>query len=104
MSVHTCPIRVSAATRLEAATRSRKVAVPNHHKTNLRSVFLATVLVSLILFAQGCGGGGGGSSTLPSEPEVSQADDGQISIVITDAEGDFVTYAVDVTSLLLEKS
>lgn len=95
MSIHTCPIRVSAATRL------RKVPVRPRRRNDLWSMFLATVLFSLVLFAQGCGSGGGGSTTPQPDPI---AESGVISIVFTDAEGDFVTYAVDVTSLLLEKT
>ena len=95
MSIHTCPIRVSAATRL------RKVPVRPRRRNDLWSMFLATVLFSLVLFAQGCGSGGGGSAAPQPDPI---AESGVISIVFTDAEGDFVTYAVDVTSLLLEKT
>ncbi|TDJ40513.1 MAG: hypothetical protein E2O61_01190 [Gammaproteobacteria bacterium] len=94
MSIHTCPIRVSAATRL------RKGPVRPRRRNDLWSMFLATVLFSLVLFAQGCGSGGG--STTPQPDPI--AESGVISIVFTDAEGDFVTYAVDVTSLLLEKT
>ena len=95
MSIHTCPIRVSAATRL------RKGPVRPRRRNDLWSMFLATVLFSLVLFVQGCGSGGGGSTTPQPDPI---AESGVISIVFTDAEGDFVTYAVDVTSLLLEKT
>ena len=95
MSINTCPIRVSAATRLT------RVPVRNRNKSEWWSVFLATILFSLILFTQGCGGGG--SSVAQPDP-VTPVGEGQISIVFTDAEEDFVTYAVDVTSLLLEKS
>ena len=95
MSIHTCPIRVSAATRLQ------KVPVRPRRRNDLWSMFLATVLFGLVLFAQGCGGGGGGSAAPQPDPI---AESGVISIVFTDAEGDFVTYAVDVTSLLLEKT
>ncbi len=95
MSINTCPIRVSAATRLT------RVPVRNRNKSEWWSVFLATILFSLILFTQGCGGGG---SSVPQPDPVTPVGEGQISIVFTDAEEDFVTYAVDVTSLLLEKS
>ncbi len=95
MSINTCPIRVSAATRLT------RVPVRNRNKSEWWSVILATILFSLILFTQGCGGGG---SSVPQPDPVTPVGEGQISIVFTDAEEDFVTYAVDVTSLLLEKS
>lgn len=95
MSINTCPIRVSAATRIT------RVPVRNRNKSEWWSVILATILFSLILFTQGCGGGG---SSVPQPDPVTPVGEGQISIVFTDAEEDFVTYAVDVTSLLLEKS
>jgi len=76
--------------------------VRNRNKSEWWSVILATILFSLILFTQGCGGGGG--SSVPQPDPVTPVGEGQISIVFTDAEEDFVTYAVDVTSLLLEKS
>ncbi|MCZ6642582.1 MAG: hypothetical protein O7F71_13470 [Gammaproteobacteria bacterium] len=97
MSINTCPIRVSAVTRLT------RVPVRHRGKSEWWSAILAAILFSLILFTQGCGGGGTGSSVAQPDP-VTPLGEGQISIVFTDAEEDFVTYAVDVTSLLLEKS
>lgn len=46
-------------------------------------------------------GGGGGSSSNPPPP---QSTDGTAYIAITDADGDFLSYTVDVTSLKLRRA
>ncbi|MCG8317694.1 MAG: DUF4382 domain-containing protein [Pseudomonadales bacterium] len=61
--------------------------------------FLSVAVFTFIM--AGCGGGSGGSET--GEADTS-GDQGQLALALTDAEGDFVTYAVDVTSITLEKS
>ncbi len=57
----------------------------------------AALLVT-IAFAVACGGGGGGTEV--GNPALSE----EVYVGITDAEGDFVTYAVDVLSLTLRKA
>lgn len=57
--------------------------------------FFVAVFTSLILVA--CGGGSGGSSDSSAE------ESGEIIIGLTDAEGDFHNYIVDVLSVKLEK-
>ena len=56
---------------------------------------LGAVLLGLIVLAQGCGGGGG-SNNAAVAPEATTADEeGKLIIGITDAQGDFVSYADD---------
>lgn len=64
------------------------------------SARLRTALVAAaatLLAVTGCGGGSGGSS-------LSAAADGTVLVSLTDADGDFLRYAVDVVSLELEKA
>ena len=56
-------------------------------------------LAVFALLLQGCGGGSGGSTTTPPV-----ADTGQVMVSMRDAAGDFVSYAVDVTSLQLQRA
>ncbi len=54
------------------------------------------MMVAILALLAGCNPGDGGS-------DVAEAENGEISIGLTDAEGDFVTYKVAVTSLTLTK-
>jgi len=56
---------------------------------------LHMLLVAASVALAACGGGGSGSDTV--------ADSGAVVIGLTDADGDFVTYTVDVTSLTLTR-
>ncbi len=58
-------------------------------------LFLAVLILALAL--SGCGGGGGSGTG-----DVS--DSGEVVIALTDAEGDFASYTVDVLSLTLTKA
>ena len=58
------------------------------------------LFLSLIFLIQGCGGGGGSSS---SSSGSSSSSSGQALIGLTDAPGDFVRYAVNVTAVQLQK-
>ncbi len=58
-------------------------------------------LLALLIVAQGCGGGGSSSPAAPA-PEA-PPDTGALFIGITDAEGDFLRYTVDVESLTLTR-
>jgi hypothetical protein len=63
-----------------------------------RRALLAAALGSALLLGA-CGGGGSDDS---SSPPVS-ADEGQVMIGLTDADGDFIRYAVTVESITLER-
>jgi hypothetical protein len=49
---------------------------------------------------QGCGGGGGGSAAAP----VAGSGNGELTVAMRDASGDFLSYTVDVTSLRLSRA
>lgn len=66
-----------------------------HWTTNLRWLIAAGALTLLTA----CGGGGGGG--VANNPA---ADFGDVVVGVTDAEGDFVTYRVDVRSIRMEKA
>jgi hypothetical protein len=61
---------------------------------------------TLALVLAACGGGGGGNPPAASNgpPESGCVDCGTTFIAITDADGDFLSYTVDVTSLKLRKA
>jgi hypothetical protein len=63
------------------------------------SNFLMANLILLTLSLSGCGGGGGSSSNggTPST-------NGEVVIGLTDAQGDFVSYSVDILSITLTKA
>ncbi len=68
---------------------------------SIPSGFWLALMCSLVLSA--CGGGGSSSSgaaTAPLAPPTSE-ESGDLLVSITDAEGDFVRYAVDVNQLTL---
>ncbi|HZF25077.1 MAG TPA: DUF4382 domain-containing protein [Steroidobacteraceae bacterium] len=77
----------------------------------LFSAFLSRARAGLLLiFALvlgGCGGGGmdsTGTTTPPSQACSSGSDCGPLFVSITDADGDFLSYSVDVLSLTLKKA
>ena len=78
--------------------------------SSCRHRFATYASIALITLS-GCGGGGGSSPQAPAasgqapatNPAVSD-DNGELLIGITDAEGDFVTYIVDVTSIQLHRA
>jgi hypothetical protein len=59
--------------------------------------FAASALLAAMLTA--CGGGGSGSNGSDNN-----SDSGKVALGITDAEGDFLSYSVDVTSIKLVKA
>lgn len=61
----------------------------------------STVLALAALVLAGCGGGSGGSET--PDP-IDTVDEGIVFIGLTDAEGDFASYTVDVLSVTLERA
>ncbi|MEM7097244.1 MAG: DUF4382 domain-containing protein [Pseudomonadota bacterium] len=75
---------------------------------DLRSIFRISLGITLIaMILTGCGGGGGSGGSAPvAAPDPSGSDDGsgELLVGITDAEGDFISYTVDVTSLELTRA
>ncbi len=74
------------------------------HRSITGAVFLG-VLLTLV----GCGGGGGGSSSpltelAASSGSTSADDTGTVIVGITDAEGDFLSYVVDVNRIRLARA
>lgn len=68
--------------------------------SGLKFGFWTAVLVFLV----GCGGGGGSSSNpAPLAGSGGEEDTGQVVLALTDAEGDFASYTVSVTSIVLER-
>jgi hypothetical protein len=66
---------------------------------------LGLATAALALF--GCGGSGGGSastSTTPTTTPSACGDCGTLMVGLTDADGDFVSYSVDVLSLKLQRA
>lgn len=63
-----------------------------------KRLLLLTLLLMGGWLLGGCGGSGSGSTATTG----SGADTGEVLITLTDAEGDFVTYSVDVASITLE--
>ena len=63
------------------------------------------IALSLAFALTACGGGGGSPPAASNGPPTSDCVDcGTTLIAITDADGDFLSYTVDVTSLKLKKA
>ncbi len=69
--------------------------------TPIRQKLAAAFFAVLTLALAGCGGGGGAS---PTPQGCDSASCGSMYIGLTDADGDFLTYTVDVVSLSLKKA
>jgi hypothetical protein len=70
---------------------------PTAGTARLRWLLFSWLMLSAATFGlAGCGGGGGGGG--------SAASTGDVVIGLTDAEGDFLTYSVDVTSVTLVRA
>ena len=65
---------------------------------------LGALACALLITA--CGGGGMGSPPTANGPQPSSTcgDCGLVYLALTDADGDFMSYTVDVTSLKLERA
>jgi hypothetical protein len=66
--------------------------------------WLTTSLAAFILILAGCGGGGGGSQPVVANQGCDAATCGTLLVGLTDADGDFLSYSVDVVSLSLRKA
>ena len=75
----------------------------SNHGRKRGFIFCMGILALLAFSQAGCGGGGdsGGSS---SSSGGGQAPSGEVVIGITDAEGDFISYSVDILSITLIKA
>lgn len=74
--------------------------------TNVWHALAGMCLLSMLLVTAGCGGGGGGNSEIvaQSASNTPQAASGELLLSITDAEGDFVSYLVEVAGLTLHRA
>ncbi len=80
---------------------------------NSQTVWMWVTLVAVSLLMAACGGGSGASTTTneppiavqcnPGDPSTA-AECGTLLVGLTDADGDFLSYAVNVLSLQLEKA
>ena len=68
----------------------------------LRALLIAPILIALFALAA-CGGGSGGQAPIPSQG-CSGSNCGTLLVGLTDADGDFLSYSVDVVSLSLRKA
>ena len=76
-------------------------------RTSVSQALAGMCLLTLILFASACGGGGGGGSSAAAPAATTESEEpltGELIVGITDAEGDFVSYIVDVVSLTLHRA
>jgi hypothetical protein len=74
--------------------------------TRFRGALSRFGIYSCALLLAACGGGGGGSppASIGGSPSSSCTDCGTAYIAITDADGDFLSYTVDVVSLKLKRA
>jgi hypothetical protein len=71
--------------------------------TRLRAILRASWIAALAgVGLAGCGGSSGGDPS-PSRPPAASSDSGTLLISLTDADGDFVGYTVDVLSVTLQR-
>ncbi len=69
----------------------------------IRNLFIAPLL-ALLLAACGGGGSGGEESPTPAPQGCTASSCGTVFLSLTDADGDFLSYSVDVVSLSLRKA
>lgn len=69
----------------------------------LRALYIAPLLIAIFTFA-GCGGGGGGAGVTPAPTGCTDSTCNTVLVGLTDADGDFLSYSVDVVSLSLRKA
>jgi len=77
-------------------------------KTSFRGALARLAVFSCALILSACGGGGGGATPVAGSggptSSACAADCGTAYIAITDADGDFLSYTVDVVSLKLKRA
>jgi hypothetical protein len=76
----------------------------HYWRSNIRVASRLVALVTIGLSLAGCGGSGGSHGTALSGSCASSADCGSLLVGLTDADGDFVSYSVDVLSLTLKRA
>ena len=78
----------------------------------IQTIWMSVALILIAISGSGCGGGAATTSTVeppvvalcnPADPATA-AECGTLMIGLTDADGDFLSYTVDVLSLILEKA
>ncbi len=77
----------------------------------ISAILRAVSLTALVLLIAGCGGGSGSpiaqaindSATCDPNDPATAAECGTVLVSVTDAEGDFVSYSVDILSLTLQR-
>lgn len=76
-----------------------------YRRPNMRVASRLIALIAMGLSLAGCGGSGGGShGTAQNTSCATAADCGSLLVGLTDADGDFVSYSVDVLSLTLKRA
>ncbi|MEO1320042.1 MAG: DUF4382 domain-containing protein [Pseudomonadota bacterium] len=83
-----------------ARTILERLRTPGAARARDALIYAAMVIAMIALSA--CSGGGGGD--VADEDPIAGGNSGLLYVGLTDAEGDFVTYAVDVDSILLERA
>ncbi|MEM1434960.1 MAG: DUF4382 domain-containing protein [Pseudomonadota bacterium] len=79
-------------------------ATTEHQGTrSLRNKLSVLTLLLWSVMLVGCGGGGGGGDSVPAPISTAPPDEGELFVGLTDAEGDFLSYAVAVSALSLER-
>jgi hypothetical protein len=76
-------------------------------KRFVHSAWSLIAITAAAVALAGCGGSGGGSAGMTTNPTVTPsacADCGTLMVGLTDADGDFVSYSVDVLSLKLQRA
>ena len=63
--------------------------------------FISFIMILALVTLAACGGGGGEDPA--NEQDTAESEAGDLLISLTDAEGDFLSYTVDVTSLVLTR-
>ncbi|HVJ30607.1 MAG TPA: hypothetical protein VNA66_09895, partial [Gammaproteobacteria bacterium] len=71
--------------------------------TRMRRLLRASWIAALAAVGLAGCGGSGGSDPLAANPPAAAADAGTLLISLTDADGDFVGYSVDVLSVTLQR-
>lgn len=71
---------------------------------NRARALMALLAISIFALA-GCGGGSGGDTSADQQPTACDASScGSLLVAMTDADGDFLSYAVDVVSLKMKRA